>query len=60
MVQTIKKEIMDIEHLINNTYQLVDDDDIILFQGSYDECFEMGIDKINDDMDRLQLFLENL
>ena len=33
------------EHLINNTYQVVDNDDNVLFQGSESECNEYIMDQ---------------
>jgi hypothetical protein len=33
------------QHLINNTYQVVDKDDMVLFQGSELECNEYIMDK---------------
>jgi hypothetical protein len=33
------------QHLINDTYQVVDDDDMVLFQGSELECNEYVMDK---------------
>ena len=36
---------MKIEHLINNTYQVVDNTDNVLYQGSESECNEYVMDK---------------
>ena len=33
------------QHLINDTYQVVDNDDMVLFQGSELECNEYVMDK---------------
>ena len=52
------------EHLINNTYQVVDNDDNILFQGSESECNEYIMDqgmenllnRINNNPELLDVF----
>ena len=38
------------EHLINNTYQVVDNDDNVLFQGSELECNEYIMNKGMDNI----------
>jgi hypothetical protein len=52
------------EHLINNTYQVVDNDDNVLFQGSESECNEYIMDqgmenllnRINNNPELLDVF----
>ena len=52
------------EHLINNTYQVVDNDDNVLFQGSERECneyimnqgMENLLDRINNNPELLDVF----
>jgi len=52
------------EHLINNTYQVVDNDNNVLFQGSESECNEYIMDqgmenllnRINNNPELLDVF----
>lgn len=52
------------QHLINNTYQVVDNDDNVLFQGSESECNEYIMDqgmenllnRINNNPELLDVF----
>jgi hypothetical protein len=52
------------QHLINNTYQVVDNDDNVLFQGSERECneyimnqgMENLLDRINNNPELLDVF----
>jgi hypothetical protein len=52
------------EHLINNTYQVVDNDDNVLFQGSESECndyimdqgMENLLNRINNNPELLDVF----
>jgi hypothetical protein len=52
------------EHLINNTYQVVDNNDNVLFQGSESECNEYIMDqgmenllnRINNNPELLDVF----
>jgi hypothetical protein len=52
------------EHLINNTYQVVDNDGNVLFQGSESECndyimdqgMENLLDRINNNPELLDVF----
>jgi hypothetical protein len=41
---------MEIQHLINNTYQVVDNDDNVLLQGSESECNEYIMDKAMENL----------
>jgi hypothetical protein len=55
---------MEKQHLINNTYQVVDNDDNVLFQGSESECneyimdqgMENLLDRINNNPELLDVF----
>jgi hypothetical protein len=55
---------MEKQHLINNTYQVVDNDDNVLFQGSERECneyimnqgMENLLDRINNNPELLDVF----
>ena len=55
---------MEKQHLINNTYQVVDNDDNVLFQGSESECneyiMEQGMEnllnRINNNPELLDVF----
>ena len=55
---------MEKQHLINNTYQVVDNDDNVLFQGSESECNEYIMDqgmenllnRINNNPELLDVF----
>jgi hypothetical protein len=52
------------QHLINNTYQVVDNDDNVLFQGSESECngyimdqgMENLLNRINNNPELLDVF----
>jgi len=39
---------MRIEHLINDTYQVIDNENKVLFQGSKEECQKHMLDKFID------------
>jgi hypothetical protein len=55
---------MEKQHLINNTYQVVDNDDNVLFQGSESECneyimnqgMENLLNRINNNPELLDVF----
>jgi hypothetical protein len=51
---------MKIIHLINDTYQVINDDDSVLLQGTHDECLEYSmremLDKITSTPELLNVF----
>ena len=51
---------MKIIHLINDIYQIIDDEDSVLLQGTHDECLEYSmrnmLDKITSTPELLNVF----